>query len=295
MSAHSGHQLRIVEISQPIIRRPSGKAAAGAQKSKPTKLRATVQAKPGKKRNIGKKVSASRTAKALVHPATEKNLAPKPARRRWARPELVAAPISEPVSPTPVEIPLGAPEQPVFLGLYPEEIAAEAENCAVENMELAPEVTPIVNIPLEQELPVEAESVAPPEGDAEFPVIPETPLNATLEPGLPAEASSEIVLSAESENLRRAAMSPWNGFLQVLTGAWNWLWRRLKTQQAKKRLRVCETVSLGEKRFIAVVQVDGEQFLVGGSSSSVSTLAHLERPSEFSTMFKRLSESGTRA
>jgi len=49
-----------------------------------------------------------------------------------------------------------------------------------------------------------------------------------------------------------------------------------KSQQAKKRLRVCETVSLGEKRFIAVVEVDGDQFLVGGSSSSVAMLAHLE-------------------
>jgi flagellar biosynthesis protein FliO len=58
------------------------------------------------------------------------------------------------------------------------------------------------------------------------------------------------------------------------TSAWIHGW--FKSQQAKKRLRVCETVSLGEKRFIAVVEVDGDQFLVGGSSSSVAMLAHLE-------------------
>jgi hypothetical protein len=72
----------------------------------------------------------------------------------------------------------------------------------------------------------------------------------------------------------------------VATG-WNWFQERLKSQQSKKRLRVCESVSLGEKRFVAVIQVDGEQFLVGGSSSSVSTLAHLERSRDFSDVFSQ--------
>ena len=48
--------------------------------------------------------------------------------------------------------------------------------------------------------------------------------------------------------------------------------RRVKAQQARKNLRVCEKVSLGEKRFVAVVQVDEERFLIGGSSGSVSLL-----------------------
>jgi len=50
---------------------------------------------------------------------------------------------------------------------------------------------------------------------------------------------------------------------------------------------VCESVSLGEKRFVAVIQVDGQQFLVGGSSSSVPTLAHLEPVREFSDVFQQ--------
>jgi hypothetical protein len=73
----------------------------------------------------------------------------------------------------------------------------------------------------------------------------------------------------------------------LVASSWKWLAERLKTQQAKKRLRVCETVALGEKRFIAVVQVDDQQFLVGGSSSSVSTLAHLERPRGFAAVFQK--------
>lgn len=72
-----------------------------------------------------------------------------------------------------------------------------------------------------------------------------------------------------------------------LTQVWNWVLEKFKSHQVRKRLRVCETVSLGEKRFLAVVQVDGEQFLVGGSSSSVSTLAHLERSRDFSDVFQR--------
>jgi Flagellar biosynthesis protein, FliO len=73
----------------------------------------------------------------------------------------------------------------------------------------------------------------------------------------------------------------------LLTQGWNWTQQRLKSPRGKKRLRVCESVSLGEKRFVAVIQVDGEQFLVGGSASSVSTLAHLERSREFSEVFER--------
>lgn len=79
----------------------------------------------------------------------------------------------------------------------------------------------------------------------------------------------------------------WKSMASQLTELWNWVQEKFRSHQVRKRLRVCETVSLGEKRFLAVVQVDGEQFLVGGSSSSVSTLAHLERSRDFSDVFQR--------
>jgi hypothetical protein len=75
--------------------------------------------------------------------------------------------------------------------------------------------------------------------------------------------------------------------LDWLAGAWNWVRRQLLSRQPRKRLRVCESVSLGEKRFVAVIEVDGEQFLVGGASSSVATLARLEPTQEFSAVLKR--------
>ena len=43
-----------------------------------------------------------------------------------------------------------------------------------------------------------------------------------------------------------------------------------------RRLRVAETISLGEKRFVAIVAVEGKEFLVGGGASGMSLLAELK-------------------
>jgi hypothetical protein len=79
----------------------------------------------------------------------------------------------------------------------------------------------------------------------------------------------------------------WEMILRWMTGAWKFMRKQLASRQLRKRLRVCESVSLGEKRFVAVIEVDGEQFLVGGASGSVTTLAHLEPTQEFSEVLKR--------
>ena len=42
-----------------------------------------------------------------------------------------------------------------------------------------------------------------------------------------------------------------------------------------RRLQIAETVQLGEKRFVAILRVDGEQFLIGGSATGVSLLTSL--------------------
>lgn len=56
-------------------------------------------------------------------------------------------------------------------------------------------------------------------------------------------------------------------------------WKRIRAQQIahshSKRLQVAETVSLGEKRFVAVIKVDGREFLIGGGAANVSLLAQL--------------------
>jgi len=66
---------------------------------------------------------------------------------------------------------------------------------------------------------------------------------------------------------------------QRLPRAIAWILDKAKKQQGRKVLKVCESVSLGEKRFVAVVQVADERFLIGGAPSSVSLLARLESES----------------
>ena len=85
----------------------------------------------------------------------------------------------------------------------------------------------------------------------------------------------------EEGALTWGTMVIWLGF------AWKWLSTLVGCRKSKKRLRVCETVSLGDKRFVAVIEVDGEQFLVGGASNSVATLARLTRSQEFSEVLSQ--------
>ena len=74
-----------------------------------------------------------------------------------------------------------------------------------------------------------------------------------------------------------------------LACAWEWMHAKY-TLSATKRLRVSETVALGEKRFVAIVSVEGREFLIGGGTSGVSLLAHLGSPSESED--RRLREFG---
>jgi Flagellar biosynthesis protein, FliO len=78
--------------------------------------------------------------------------------------------------------------------------------------------------------------------------------------------------------------------LHGFASAWSWMRQQVKTRRTRKRLVVCETVSLGEKRFVAVVEVDGEQFLLGGASSSVTAIARLGPPQRVSGVLDPLWE-----
>jgi hypothetical protein len=89
-------------------------------------------------------------------------------------------------------------------------------------------------------------------------------------------------------------------FNAVLLRAWKWVTRHSRGVLARgvpRRLKVAETVSLGEKRFISILQVDDEQFLVAGSPSNIVLLAKLESKPEavgarsFDTVFSG-AESG---
>jgi flagellar biogenesis protein FliO len=62
---------------------------------------------------------------------------------------------------------------------------------------------------------------------------------------------------------------------------WQWaspLLRRIlrQTRRAPRSLRLRESLSLGDRRFVAVVEFEQSRFLVGGTSTSVVLLAALE-------------------
>jgi len=59
-----------------------------------------------------------------------------------------------------------------------------------------------------------------------------------------------------------------------------WLERKRSLQLSSRRLRVAETISLGEKRTISIITVDGAQYLIGSSSGGVQLLTRLDQPVE---------------
>jgi flagellar biogenesis protein FliO len=54
--------------------------------------------------------------------------------------------------------------------------------------------------------------------------------------------------------------------------------RRMMRAREPKRLRLCETLSLGNRGYVAVVRYHDQQFLVGGTNSSIALLAELSSP-----------------
>jgi len=59
------------------------------------------------------------------------------------------------------------------------------------------------------------------------------------------------------------------------------LWKRAieVTRRPRRRLRLCENLPLGERRFVAVIEYEDARFLLGGTSSSLVLLARLTSPS----------------
>ena len=73
----------------------------------------------------------------------------------------------------------------------------------------------------------------------------------------------------------------------LISTVWRWIKSKQFTRSSTKRLQVTSSVSLGEKRFVAVVQVDGRQFLVGGGATNVSLLAQLDSKESFGEVLEQ--------
>jgi len=57
----------------------------------------------------------------------------------------------------------------------------------------------------------------------------------------------------------------------------SWLRGHIGTA-ASKELRLAETVQLGDKRFVAIIHVEGRKFLIGGGAGGVNLLTQLDEP-----------------
>jgi len=64
--------------------------------------------------------------------------------------------------------------------------------------------------------------------------------------------------------------------VELCSRTWRLLQSKRRVKSNPKRLRLTETISLGEKRFVAVIQVDKCRFLIGGSATNVSLLTELD-------------------
>ena len=63
----------------------------------------------------------------------------------------------------------------------------------------------------------------------------------------------------------------------LIRKAYAWI---LRMRQPARQLRMCESLSLGEKRTVAVLQFEGQRYLVGATASSITLLSRIPESSE---------------
>ena len=84
-------------------------------------------------------------------------------------------------------------------------------------------------------------------------------------------------------------------FAKQLVSSISWFLGKVKVQASRKTLRLCENLPLGDKRFVAVIQVENERFLIGGPMGSVSLLTRLHETATFSdSLQNKLKEEAAR-
>ena len=115
-----------------------------------------------------------------------------------------------------------------------------------------------------------------------------------LPPGHPAPDRRDIAVPLQAgpgrgtsliaQAIRGSLSTAWN-LSRTITSGW------LLQPKRQRRLRVSETVSLGEKRFVSIVELDGQAFLIGGGTAGVSLLAELSPAPEQRTFRETASEA----
>jgi hypothetical protein len=111
------------------------------------------------------------------------------------------------------------------------------------------------------------------------------------------DSNASTLILQESD--RPSSITPATGFaahawMHQLYRAFSWIRKNVRTQQTLRTLKVRENVSLGDKRFVAVVQIDHERFLIAGAAGSINMLAKLE-PDAFKQALQNSSVAGGQA
>jgi flagellar biogenesis protein FliO len=106
----------------------------------------------------------------------------------------------------------------------------------------------------------------------------------------PRSGKSDLVTGAPSPLpalVDEVSLSTVHSHTGLLSRAWGWLQARHVVRSGSRRLHVAEIVSLGEKRFVAVVQVDGRHFLLAGGPTNIALLAQLDANDVFEDVLKK--------
>jgi len=83
------------------------------------------------------------------------------------------------------------------------------------------------------------------------------------------DTPAPVTASRRFEHLSHLLLRWWAGIRQAFKAS----------AASQRQLRLCDMTQLGDKRFVAVIQVEQERFLIGGAANSVALLARLsERP-----------------
>ena len=84
--------------------------------------------------------------------------------------------------------------------------------------------------------------------------------------------SSTVASPVSTPQSDRALFGPIFGLLhKILSAVWRSSLGKVASRR-ERRLRLCETVSLGERRLVALIQFDNQALLVGVTGSSITLL-----------------------
>ncbi|HTV16385.1 MAG TPA: flagellar biosynthetic protein FliO [Acidobacteriaceae bacterium] len=170
---------------------------------------------------------------------------------------------------------------PVFAMLLAEEIAAPEIPVSpevevpppAEPQSAAAPLTPVFTTLFGQKIEVgRHEQELPKAAVIEKPAPAPAPVEISTAEAEAAVAEPEVTASSTKTAKAKPATQPANGVMNRVIS----LLSGKHGLRNTKQLRVAETISLGDKRFVAVVHVDGQKFLIGGGTSGVSLLTQLD-------------------